>query len=81
MSQSWTFANAHTWMPGLPINPPTSDYEKYEGEWEVWLDENYDRQTNTIFGMNYNDADIEDTLYDRYWQRFMEEVIYPKYDI
>jgi hypothetical protein len=68
-------------MPGPPINPPTSDFEKYEGKWEAWLDSHYDKETNTIFGLDYSAQDIGDVLYDRYWEQFMKDVVYPVYDI
>jgi hypothetical protein len=80
MSQSWTFANAHSWYPDLPIDPPTTDYDRYESRWEQWLDDNYDKETNTIFGLSCKDQDIDDVLYDKFWDKFMDEVIYAQYD-
>jgi len=75
MSQAWTFASTNR-IPDLPLDPPESEYERYENKWELWLDKHYDPETNTIFGLNYGDNDINLVLTDRYWDQFMNEVVY-----
>lgn len=69
---SWTFANAHDWMPEPPIDPPMTDFDKYEYQWEYWLNDNYDEKTHTVFGI---DNDDNDELMDKLWDKFMAEVI------
>lgn len=68
----WSFANAHYWVPDLPIDPPTTEYDKYEYQWDEWLNENYDKETDTIFGVDAND---NQALHDELWEKFMKEVI------
>lgn len=72
----WTFAS-DPWDRDLPINPPTTDYDRYEYKWEGWLNDNYDKETKTIFGI---DAEDDDKLYDELWDKFMDEMVYNSYD-
>ena len=76
MSQGWYFGN-RDWYPDLPIDPPTTDYDRYEYKWEAWLNDNYDKETKTIFGI---DAEDDDKLYDELWDKFMDEKVYSSYD-
>ena len=69
---SWSFANAHYWIPDLPIDPPATEYDKYEYQWDEWLNDNYDEETDTIFGVDAND---NAALYHDLWEKFMKEVI------
>lgn len=76
MSQGWYFGN-RGWYPDLPIDPPESEYHKYEHKWERWLNDNYDKETKTIFGI---DAEDDDKLYDALWDKFMDETVYNSWD-
>lgn len=74
---SWSFANAHNWIPEPPIDPPVTDWDRYEYEWDQWLHDNYDEDTKTIFGV---DSEDDDELYDKLWDKFMEDVIHPRWE-
>ena len=65
------------WDRDLPIDPPESEYHKYEYKWERWLNDNYDKETKTIFGI---DAEDDDKLYDALWDKFMDETVYNSWD-
>lgn len=72
----WTFAS-DPWDRDLPIDPPTTVYDKYEYQWEQWLNDNYDKETKTVFGI---DSEDDDKLYDELWDKFMDEVVNAYYD-
>jgi len=74
---SWTFASS-PWDRDLPIDPPESEYDKYEYKWEQWLEDNYDKKTKTVFGVDSTD---NDKLYDELWEQFMDEMVRLVYDI
>lgn len=76
MSQGWHFGN-NSWYPDLPIDPPTTEYDKYEYQWEDWLNENYDKETKTVFGI---DSEDDQKLHDELWEKFMDEVVRSVYD-
>ena len=58
----WTFANAHDWVPDLPLDPPVSDFEKHEARFDQWLSDNYDKETDTVFGVPNDEAWDDETL-------------------
>ena len=72
----WTFAS-DPWDRDLAIDPPTTVYDKYEHQWEDWLNDNYDKETKTVFGI---DSEDNDKLYDELWDKFMDEVVRSVYD-
>lgn len=74
---SWNFNYGYHNMPEPPVDPPESDFDKYEYQWEWWLNDNYDKETNTICGV---DADNNEELEDKLWDRFMDEVVNNWYD-
>jgi len=76
MMSGWTFAS-DPWDRDLAIDPPTTVYDKHESLWEMWLYDNYDKETKTVFGV-----DSEDTqkLYDELWDKFMDEMVNVYYD-
>lgn len=67
----WSFASHGRWMPEPPIDPPVTDFDRYEHQWERWLDDNYDKATHTVFGV---DADDNYELSDKLWDKFMDEM-------
>jgi len=73
----WTFAS-DPWDRDLAIDPPTTVYDKYEHQWENWLNDNYDKETKTVFGI---DSEDNDKLYDELWEKFMDEEVRSVYDI
>ena len=73
----WTFAS-DPWDRDLAIDPPTTVYDKYEHQWEDWLNDNYDKETKTVFGI---DSEDNDKLYDELWEKFMDEEVRSVYDI
>ena len=73
---SWSWSPGPDWVPDLRLDPPVTDFEKYEHQFEQWLSDNYDKDTDTVFGVPNDDAYDDEKLFDR----FMYEVIYDNYE-
>lgn len=72
---SWTFAS-DPWDRDLPIDPPMSDHDRYEGQFEQWLTDHYDPETKTVFGL---DPDNDDDHYNTLFDKFMDEKVYDRW--
>jgi hypothetical protein len=52
-----------------PPQPPETDRDRYEIEFDNWLNERYDVDTGTILGLHWEDAQEDDEVF----QTFMDE--------
>lgn len=52
-----------------PPEPPETDRDRYEGEFNNWLDERYDVDTGTVLGLDWDDAWEDEDAF----QTFMDE--------
>ena len=74
-----TFLNQiHHSSIGYASNPiqPDTDRDKYENEYDGWLNDNYDPETDSVHGVSYDEAWEDDLLFDRFmdWRRTFDEV-------
>ena len=52
--------------------PSDTDRDRYENDYDRWIDDHYDDESGTIFGVPYEEAWDSDDLFEQ----FMEEVRY-----
>ena len=67
----WNIARGDNWVPDLPTSQPDTDFDKYGDRFELWLDENYDVLTDSVFGVPNDSAYTDEMLFEK----FMDEVI------
>jgi hypothetical protein len=51
-----------------PPEQPETEFDKYYGEFEVWVNDNYDMQDNSIFGYHipWDEACESDDVFDMF---------------
>ena len=63
---------------GYAHNPiqPDSDWDRYENEYDAWLDDHYDEKTDTVLGVSAADAWEDEGLFDHFmeWRRSFDDV-------
>ena len=63
---------------GYASNPvqPDDDWDRYQNEYDGWLNDNYDEQTDTVCGVAYEDAWEDEALFDHFmeWRRSFDDV-------